>query len=153
MTGLAEPASGVALVGGGGGRGAPRPVSWRVTVSPGGEATSARAAVAGLRSAEDSGAPGRGRVAGGEQRRAEVRGVGAADRGASSHPRRGGRAGARRVEVDVLKVPHHGSRHQDLTFLLGLRGKGWAGAPTTTTGTHPRSLLAALAGDGCRGAA
>ena len=29
-------------------------------------------------------------------------------------------AGAR---VDVLKVPHHGSRYQDLEFLLGLRAR------------------------------
>ncbi|WP_457208946.1 ComEC/Rec2 family competence protein, partial [Nocardioides sp. P5_C9_2] len=27
------------------------------------------------------------------------------------------------VEVDVLKVPHHGSRHQDLDLLLGVRAR------------------------------
>lgn len=41
--------------------------------------------------------------------------------------------------VDVLKVPHHGSRHQDLDLLTGLEPRaavvsvGW----TTTTGTRP----------------
>ena len=27
------------------------------------------------------------------------------------------------LHVDVLKVPHHGSRHQDLDFLIGLRAR------------------------------
>ena len=44
------------------------------------------------------------------------------------------------LAVDVLKVPHHGSRYQDLDFLLGARRAGWRwsrSGPTTTTATRP----------------
>ena len=58
------------------------------------------------------------------------------------------------LRVDVLKVPHHGSRYQDLDFLRGLRRAGRAGlgrARTTTTGTRPPETLDRAGGDRRRG--
>ena len=48
------------------------------------------------------------------------------------------------LRVDVLKVPHHGSRHQDLRVarLPGRRRGSWCRwVPTTTTATRPRAAL------------
>ena len=44
------------------------------------------------------------------------------------------------LRVDVLKVPHHGSRHQDLDWLASAAARGWPwcrSGRTTTTGTPP----------------
>jgi competence protein ComEC len=54
------------------------------------------------------------------------------------------------VRVDVLKVPHHGSRHQDLDFLLGLRPRlALVSVGADNDYGHPASgLLQAFAGAG-----
>ena len=71
--------------------------------------------------------------------------------------RRAARPGARwpaclaGLDVDVLKVPHHGSRHQDLDFLLGLRARlalVSVGADNDYGHPDPPDLLAALDRDG-----
>jgi competence protein ComEC len=54
------------------------------------------------------------------------------------------------LAVDVLKVPHHGSRHQDLDFLLGLRARlALVSVGADNDYGHPSAdLLAALASTG-----
>jgi competence protein ComEC len=56
------------------------------------------------------------------------------------------------VEVDVLKVPHHGSRHQDLDFLLGLRARlALVSVGADNDYGHPApDLLAALTASGAQ---
>jgi competence protein ComEC len=56
------------------------------------------------------------------------------------------------LRVDVLKVPHHGSRHQDLAFLAGLRARvAIASAGKDNDYGHPAgSTLRALARSGAR---
>jgi competence protein ComEC len=56
------------------------------------------------------------------------------------------------VEVDVLKVPHHGSRHQDLDFLLGLRARlALVSVGADNDYGHPApDLLAALTATGAQ---
>jgi competence protein ComEC len=56
------------------------------------------------------------------------------------------------LEVDVLKVPHHGSRHQDLDFLLGLGARvALVSAGEDNTYGHPApETLQALAAGGLR---
>lgn len=56
------------------------------------------------------------------------------------------------VEVDVLKVPHHGSRHQDLDFLLGLRAPlALVSVGADNDYGHPApDLLAALTATGAQ---
>jgi competence protein ComEC len=54
------------------------------------------------------------------------------------------------VTVDVVKVPHHGSRYQDLDFLLGLRARlALVSVGADNDYGHPApDVLAALAGTG-----
>jgi len=54
------------------------------------------------------------------------------------------------LDVDVLKVPHHGSAHQDLDFLLGLRPElALISVGADNDYGHPNEqLIAALAGAG-----
>jgi competence protein ComEC len=56
------------------------------------------------------------------------------------------------VEVDVLKVPHHGSRHQDLDLLLGVRARlALVSVGADNTYGHPSAdLLAALTATGAQ---
>ncbi|WP_234410887.1 ComEC/Rec2 family competence protein [Nocardioides terrigena] len=56
------------------------------------------------------------------------------------------------VEVDVLKVPHHGSRHQDLDLLLGLRARlALVSVGADNDYGHPSAdLLAALTATGAQ---
>lgn len=56
------------------------------------------------------------------------------------------------VEVDVLKVPHHGSRHQDLDLLLGLRARlALVSVGADNDYGHPApELLAALTATGAQ---
>jgi competence protein ComEC len=56
------------------------------------------------------------------------------------------------VEVDVLKVPHHGSRHQDLDLLLGLRARlALVSVGADNDYGHPSTdLLAALTATGAQ---
>ena len=144
MTALADPASGVALVQREAARGGGAPGRGDVRRSPGGSGdvtlqtvwpTSAAAAAPEV-DGEGSAANDASVVL-----LVEVRGVRLLLTGDVEPPAQGALerllAG---VEVDVLKVPHHGSRHQDLDFLLGGCEPGWPwcrSAPTTTTGTRP----------------
>lgn len=56
------------------------------------------------------------------------------------------------VEVDVLKVPHHGSRHQDLDLLLGVRARlALVSVGADNDYGHPSAdLLAALTATGAQ---
>lgn len=56
------------------------------------------------------------------------------------------------VEVDVLKVPHHGSRHQDLDLLLGVRARlALVSVGADNDYGHPSpDLLAALTATGAQ---
>ena len=56
------------------------------------------------------------------------------------------------LQVDVLKVPHHGSRYQDLDFLLGLRARvALVSVGADNDYGHPSAdTLAPLAATGAR---